>query len=81
MESDLEMVIKNRATVLSAADVKAYMRMLLQGLQACHAGWILHRDVKPNNFLISSTGGLKPLQRHTIVVFRSLCRMLIAVGR
>lgn len=56
MESDLEMVIRNRATVLSLADVKSYMKMLLQALEACHKYWITHRDVKPNNFLISSSG-------------------------
>ena len=60
MESDLEMVIKNRATVLSPADVKAYMRMLLQALQACHGHWIAHRDVKPNNFLIAASGKSGP---------------------
>lgn len=59
MESDLEMVIKNRATVLSPADIKAYMRMLLQALESVHAKWVLHRDIKPNNFLISSTGEMK----------------------
>ena len=58
MESDLEMVIKNRATILSPADVKAYMQMLLQALQECHSQWIVHRDIKPNNFLVSTTGAL-----------------------
>ena len=56
MESDLEMVIRNQAATLSAADVKAYMLMALRALRACHAHWILHRDVKPSNLLVSSTG-------------------------
>ncbi len=62
MESDLEMVIKNSTTVLSPADVKAYMQMLLEALKACHEQWIVHRDIKPNNFLVSSTGKLFFLQ-------------------
>jgi serine/threonine protein kinase len=55
-ETDLEAVIKDRSLILSAADVKSYMQMLLRGLAFCHKRWVLHRDVKPNNFLISTTG-------------------------
>lgn len=56
MESDLEAVIKDTSLVLSRADVKAYMRMALQGLAACHAHNIIHRDIKPNNLLTATTG-------------------------
>ena len=55
-ESDLEQLIKDHRTLLSAGDVKAYMRMVVQALSACHANWVLHRDIKPNNFLITSSG-------------------------
>ena len=55
-ESDLEHLIKDHRTLLSAGDIKAYMRMILLALRDCHASWVLHRDVKPNNFLITSTG-------------------------
>eukprot|EP00850_Spirogloea_muscicola_P000705 SM000002S05785 [mRNA] locus=s2:2182707:2185182:- [translate_table: standard] len=59
MESDLEAVIKDRSIVLSPADVKAYMRMTLQGLAQIHRKWVLHRDMKPNNLLIGPDGQLK----------------------
>ncbi|KAG1652974.1 hypothetical protein FOA52_007876 [Chlamydomonas sp. UWO 241] len=36
MVSDLEAIIKDRSVVLSLADVKAYMQMILRGLEACH---------------------------------------------
>ena len=56
MESDLEAVIKDTSLILSRADVKAYMQMALQGLAACHTHNVMHRDIKPNNLLISPTG-------------------------
>ncbi|KAK9838165.1 hypothetical protein WJX81_005984 [Elliptochloris bilobata] len=59
MESDLEALIKDRALILSEADVKSYMQMLLRALEVCHGHWVLHRDVKPNNFLIAASGEMK----------------------
>ena len=56
MESDLEAVIKDTSLVLSPADIKAYMQMALQGLHACHSHNVMHRDIKPNNLLIATTG-------------------------
>ena len=56
MDSDLECLIRDRATVISPADVKSYMQMVLQSLLACKQHWVLHRDIKPSNFLISVQG-------------------------
>lgn len=57
-ETDLELVIKDRSLVFSAADVKSYMQQILLSLAHCHRCWLLHRDIKPNNFLIAPTGQL-----------------------
>jgi cyclin-dependent kinase 7 len=43
MSSDLEAVIKDKAVVLSLADIKSYMQMVLLGLNACHRRWVIHR--------------------------------------
>ncbi|KAL3158807.1 hypothetical protein ABBQ32_011533 [Trebouxia sp. C0010 RCD-2024] len=59
MQTDLEIIIKDKSLTLSAADVKSYIQMVLQGLDFCHKRWVLHRDIKPNNFLISAQGELK----------------------
>ncbi|GAQ84194.1 cyclin-dependent kinase D-1 [Klebsormidium nitens] len=59
MTSDLEGVIKDRSTVLSPADIKSYMQMALKAIAFCHRKWVLHRDLKPNNFLIATDGQMK----------------------
>lgn len=75
MESDLEALIKDRALILSEADVKSYMQMLLRALDFCHAHWVLHRDVKPNNFLIAASGARAALQvrRAAALLSQSCC--------
>ncbi|KAK6340812.1 TFIIH complex serine/threonine-protein kinase subunit kin28 [Orbilia brochopaga] len=59
LDSDLEMIIKDSSLTLSMADVKSWMLMSLRGLWWCHKAFVLHRDIKPNNLLLSSTGVLK----------------------
>ena len=59
MESALEAVRKDRRLHLGPGDIKSYLRMVLLALECCHANWVLHRDMKPNNLLIGPDGTLK----------------------
>ncbi|CAO3569951.1 unnamed protein product [Mortierella alpina] len=59
LESDLEMIIKDKSIVFMPGDVKHWMLMALRGLDHCHRNWILHRDMKPNNLLLGRDGQLK----------------------
>ncbi|KAH0789365.1 Cyclin-dependent kinase D-2 [Histomonas meleagridis] len=45
--------------LLSFAQIKCCMRMLLQGMKYLHENFVLHRDLKPSNILMSNGGILK----------------------
>lgn len=57
--TDLEQILKSRSLIIMPGDIKAWMHMLLSGLFECHRRNIVHRDVKPNNLLITADGTLK----------------------
>ena len=43
LDTDLEMIIKDRALVFLPADIKSWMAMTFRGLEYCHRNFILHR--------------------------------------
>ena len=64
METDLQQVINlncmyDAKTEAGVAVRKSYLMMMLSGLSHLHQMNVIHRDVKPNNLLISSRGILK----------------------
>jgi len=48
-----------KAQRLSEPQVKTWLRQLLRALNFCHEHYLIHRDVKPSNLLISNDGVLK----------------------
>lgn len=59
LSTDLSQYLEKHPGGLSSRNVKLFMFQLLRGLAYCHIRRILHRDVKPQNLLISEIGELK----------------------
>ena len=57
--TDLSQYLEKNAGGLHPKNVKLFLYQLLRGLSYCHCRRILHRDVKPQNLLISEIGELK----------------------
>ena len=57
---DLEVLIAAKDSIpYGPADIKAWMGMMGRAIYFCHQNFVLHRDIKPNNFLIAADGEIK----------------------
>lgn len=58
-QGDLLKLIQDGSINYTPNDIKAWMLMLCRAVHFCHANYVLHRDIKPNNLLIAANGEVK----------------------
>ncbi|XP_045464949.1 cyclin-dependent kinase 14 isoform X2 [Harmonia axyridis] len=59
VHTDLSQYLERHSGGLDPRNVRLFLFQLLRGLSFCHKRRVLHRDVKPQNLLISEIGELK----------------------
>ena len=57
--SDLKKLMDEYTTPLAPELVRSYTLQLFRGLSYCHSRGIMHRDIKPQNLLVTKDGYLK----------------------
>jgi cyclin-dependent kinase len=59
LDKDLKKVLDTHQEGFDPNTTRTYLAQLLRGISHCHHHRILHRDLKPQNLLISNAGDLK----------------------
>lgn len=59
LDRDLKKYMESCTGMLSPILVKSYLFQICRGLAFCHARGVMHRDLKPQNLLVSKDGRLK----------------------
>ena len=59
VDRDLKKVLEEHEKGLEPNVVRSYLYQLLKGVGFCHQNKVLHRDLKPQNLLVSNDGQLK----------------------
>jgi len=74
LDKDLSKIILDQKYQLTEAIIKGFMLQFLTGLAELHKFQVLHRDIKPQNLLVSKKGVLK-------IADFGLARIIASPGR
>lgn len=59
LERDLKDLLDAYPTGLNRSRARSYMKQLLEAIYYCHMNLLMHRDLKPQNLLLDSSGVIK----------------------
>lgn len=59
VEHDLYTLLRRMRTPFLASEIKTMLHQLLSALAAVHYNWLIHRDLKTSNILLSNNGQIK----------------------
>ena len=59
LDRDLKKALESYSGLLDPMLVKSYLYQMCRGLAFCHSRGVMHRDLKPQNLLVSRDGTLK----------------------
>ena len=84
VEHDLKALMelmRKKKQVFSTSEIKCLMIQLLRAISHLHDNWILHRDLKSSNLLLSHNGILKVRKSHLWIIGKitrtSTCHVFI----
>ena len=72
LDSDLEMIIKDRALVFLPADIKSWMAMTFRGLEFCHRNHVLHRVPLPVYCISATCTDIYIIRISSLTIYSSL---------
>ena len=79
VKNDLKKYLDGLRSPLKTRALKILSYMLIEGVKFCHARRILHRDLKPQNILISQDGQLKIADFGLGLLLLYLCCLFICI--
>jgi serine/threonine protein kinase len=59
VEYDLKKYLRKVKKELSPDLVKSFVYQIIKGIDYCHAHRVMHRDLKPQNILVTEEGEIK----------------------